>query len=187
MEPYSTLETNESYSFESPGYASTPVQIRNLGWQKAYPIKKKTLLDIDTVFIEKMLTPISHSYGGLAEQVFGQQALREKLSLGRLYALLHERYQMHARHMSDIRRRNMEVQGELCGARWNANLDSGRRALILEKMWHDLEAKERQGELDFWKDTNELRQNILEKAAEYSATRRRTGWLGKLEENAYKP
>jgi len=187
MEHYNTINTEEADAYTKQDYAPAHGHIRNLGWQKAYPIREKTILDTDKVILQEMLEPRANVYTNMADHVFGHQALFEKLGLKQLIKLLQERYQMHTRHMADIRRRNMQCQEQLCGARWNAKMDGGKRALNLERMLHELEAKERQAELDFWKDTNELRQNILEKAGEYAATRRRAGWLGRLEENAHKP
>ena len=187
MEHYNTINTNESYASSSQDYAPAQSHIRYLDWQKAYPVQKKTILDDDKIILAEMLEPRPNAYTNMADHVFGHQTLSEKLGLKQLVKLLQERYQMHTRHMAEIRHRNMQCQEHLSGARWNARMDGGKRALNLERMLHELEAKERQGELDFWKDTNELRQNILEKAAEYAATRRRASWLGSLEGNVYKP
>ena len=123
----------------------------------------------------------------MAEQVFGHQALKEKLGLKHLTEVLRERYQLHTRHISEIKHRNMQCQEQLCIARWNSKLDGGRRALFQERLLLDLEEKQRKEELDFWKDTSEIRQEILERASEYSATRRRASWLHGLEgeENVY--
>jgi len=144
-------------------------------------------LESDKYLLQEILIPSPSSYSSMAGQIFGQQALKERLGLKQLIGLLTERYQMHSKHLSEIKRRNMKCQEQLCVARLNSKLDGGRNALFQERLLLDLEEKQRQEELDFWKDTSEIRQKILERGSEYSATRRRASWLHGLEgeENVY--
>lgn len=144
---------------------------------RADPKYARSGVEANKYLLEEMLTPSPKSYTTMAEQVFGQQALKERLGLNQLTALLKERYELHTKHLADIRHRNMKCQEQLCTARWNWKLDGGRRAMIMERLVLILEDQQRQEELNFWKDTSELRQNILEKSAEYAATRRRASWL----------
>lgn len=141
----------------------------------------RSSLETEKYLLQEMLTPSDVPCKSLADEVFGQQALKEKIGLKQLTRLLEERYQIHMRLLADIKHRNMAVQQQLCVAKWFLNLDGGRRALNLERLLADLEDKKRQEELNFWKDTVELRQKMFEKASEYSATRRRVTWFEGIE------
>ncbi len=191
MDRYTPAKLNSLYSAPSRSYAVEPQSPEDedaMDWSKVTPVYKETILDSDKALLEEMLesSPASDTdLTDLAGQVFGRQALQEKLGLKQLLRLLHERYQMHVRHMNAIRHRNGSCQEQLSVARFTSAADGGKMALSLERMLQELESNERREEVDFWKDTSELRQKILENAAEYAATRRRADWLGKLEENDY--
>ncbi len=133
--------------------------------------------------LEEALHPPQPDYATLADQVFGSQARRERLSLQQLTHLLYDRGLLHKKHLCDIDHRHMDCQERLFIAReLSPNADSRQQA-SLERLLVQLEKDKRDEELGFWKDTLTLRQELLEKAGEYRATRDRWQHLGSLEVN----
>jgi len=167
--------SNSQYQVPKPEYSYAS---RLLYEPSSYSRKS---LETEKYLLEEILLPSRATYRSLADEVFGQQALKERISLKQFTKLLEERYQIHMKLLADIKHRNMNIQQQLCVARWFSNTDGGKRALNLERLLADLEDKKRQEELNFWKDTVELRQKMLEKASEYAATRRRVSWFERLE------
>jgi len=56
-------------------------------------------------------------------------------------------------------------------------IDAGRTQQNLERLIIQLEEEHREEEINFWKDTAEIREKLFEDAAEYSATKRRKDML----------
>jgi hypothetical protein len=120
-----------------------------------------------------------------AEQVFGNQARQQKIGLKHLVNILYERAVLHRSHLKDIDRRLMDCQEKLSILKMHFPVDGGRSQQNLEKLVIQLEEQHRKEELDFWKDTTEVREKLFEQANVYSATKRRKDMLyGMEDENA---
>jgi len=118
----------------------------------------------------------------IAEAVFGRQKDEKSVSLKHLNNLLKERSRLHVKHMNDIRHRWTECQDLLGGARIN-RLTSDKRMSNLESRLVQLESEERKTELDFWRDTAELRKDLFEAKKEYSAVSNRELLFDSVEDN----
>jgi len=117
----------------------------------------------------------------VAEQVFGNQARQEKIGLKHLANILYERAVLHRKHLKDIDRRLMESQEKLSIIKMHFPVDGGRSQQNLERLIIELEKQKRDEDINFWKDTLDIRQKLIEQAAEYSATKRRKDMLYSVE------
>lgn len=132
--------------------------------------------------LAKMLRPVYlPSDAPLAQQVFGGQMQRQRLSVEHILNLINERTVLHRRILDDIAHSHMDVQGQLYGARLHAKTDDHARELRVERLLFQLDEQRRREEVDFWKDTSELREKLFETAGEYQALRHRTSVLDTLE------
>jgi len=121
----------------------------------------------------------------VAEQVFGSQARQERIGLKHLSNILYERALLHKNHVKDIDHRLMQSQEKLSILKMHFPVDGGRTQQNLERLLLDLEKQRRDEELNFWKDSTEIRQKLFDGAIAYSATKRRQEQLSGLEgENA---
>jgi len=118
----------------------------------------------------------------VAEQVFGNQARQQRISLRHFANTLYERALLHKSHVKDIDRRLMEFQEKLSIVKMNFPVDGGKTQQTLEKIILDLEKQRHEEELGFWKDSTEVRQQLFEDAATYSATRHRKDLLCGVED-----
>lgn len=131
----------------------------------------------DTEVIHESLSPPDHAPGDLAAEVFGRQLRGEKLSTRHLASVLYERAGLYARHVGDIDHRLNKVQNELFRLQTIAPYDLDRDRLALERLLTQLESDRRQAELDFWKDTRDIRHELLERTQSYQASKHRADLL----------
>lgn len=122
------------------------------------------------------------SYAGpeaftVSEQVFGSQARQQKIGLKHSANILYERASLHAKHLKEIDRRLMDSHRKLSILKMHFPVDAGRTQQNLERLIIQLEEDHRAEELNFWKDTTEIRQKLFEDAGVYSATKRRQDML----------
>lgn len=121
----------------------------------------------------------------VAEQVFGNQARQQKLGLKHLANILYERALLHSKHLKEIGRCLMGCQEKISILKMHFPVDGGKSQQNLERVVLQLEQERRTEEINFWKDTTEIREKLFEDAAEYSATKRRQDMLYGVErENA---
>jgi hypothetical protein len=118
----------------------------------------------------------------VAEQVFGNQARQQKIGLKHLVNILYERAVLHRSHLKDIDRRLMDCQEKLSIIKMHFPVDGGRSQQNLEKLIIDLEKQRHDEELNFWKDTTEVREKLFEQANVYGATKRRKDMLYGVED-----
>jgi hypothetical protein len=118
----------------------------------------------------------------LAERVFGSQARQEKIGLGHLSNILYERAVLHKKHLRDIDWRLTDCLDRLSVLKMQFPLDGGRAQQHLEKLIIALEKQRHEEETSFWKDSAEIRQQLFESAATYSAANRRKDMLSGVEE-----
>lgn len=135
-------------------------------------------MQADANTLAKLLSPVSISgYASIADQIFGSQAERQKLSLEHILNLVNERSILHKRHLAEIQRRHMDVHAQLAGARRDWRLDNHRLATQLQSALIQLDEQRHREELQFWKDTTDLREKLFETAEEYQAGRHRASLL----------
>jgi hypothetical protein len=184
MNPYTFAKVQEAYftrsQYEPPqsyGYRDSLFQLSGNRYLRS--------LEKDIPMLQESLAPAPATQGypvTLAEQVFGQQKREHRTSLKHLVNLLYERSRLYRRHLRDIDHRLMDCQSRLSIARLLSPVETDREAMNLEKLIVALEKDRRKAELDFWKDSKELREGLFEQAMEYGATSRRARMLSGLEE-----
>lgn len=134
---------------------------------------------------EALHSYISPGTPTVAEQVFGNQARQQKLGLKHLANILYERAILHSKHLKEISRHLMGCHEKLSILKMHFPIDAGRTQQNLERLVLQLEQERRTEEINFWKDTTEIREKLFEDAGEYSATKRRQDMLYGVErENA---
>jgi len=132
----------------------------------------------DAILLRQALTPyVNPKTSTIAEQVFGNQARQQKIGLKHLANILYERAFLHAKHLKEIDRRLMHSHEKLSILKMHFPIDAGRTQQNLERLVVQMEQERRTEEVDFWKDTTEIRQKLFEEAGAYSATKRRKDML----------
>jgi len=128
----------------------------------------------DATLLKTALTSYADSQdSSIAEQVFGQQAREQGISLKHQANLLYERALLHRRHLKDIDRRLMQCHEQLSIIKMHNPIDGGRGQQNLERLVLQLEQEHRKEELEFWKDSKDIRQDLFENAHTYTAAKRR--------------
>lgn len=132
-------------------------------------------LQMDLNMLEKNVKQNSQdSYKSVAEQVFGSELKKQYTHLKHAAHLLTERSSLHQRHLKEIDRRHIEAQEKLFGAQINKTPENAKRVLNLEGQLAQLDKERRDEEVAFWKDTVELRQQLLENSWNYRDARQRS-------------
>lgn len=137
----------------------------------------------DMILLREALTSyIGPETGIVAEQVFGNQARHQKIGLKHQANILYERALLHKNHLREIDRRLMDCHRKLSILKMHFPVDAGRTQQNLERLVIQLEEDCRTEEINFWKDTAEIRQKLFEDAGAYSATKHRKDMLYGVEE-----
>ena len=110
----------------------------------------------------------------IATQVFGAELKKHTVTLTHAANLLAERAALHKRHLKEIDRRHIEAQEKLFGAQINHTPENAKRVLSLEGMLAQFDKERRDEEVAFWKDTVELRQQLLESGWNYRDAHQRS-------------
>ena len=183
MRPYerygisgSAYDPHSPYS-EQPTLRPTVYGLPGLGESE-----HREAMQHDAGTLAEFLTPAYFSESeSTAELVFGPQTHRLKLSLEHVANLIAERSRLHKRQHDDINARHLQIQERLFGARLHARLDGYRRATKLEQVLLQLDEQRRREEVQFWKDTVELRDKLFEQAGDYHALHQRRSLLESFE------
>jgi len=140
----------------------------------------------DAALLKEALTSYpSLKTSTVAEQVFGNQARQERIGLKHLVNILYERASLHRSHLKDIDHRLMQSQEKLSILKMHFALDGGRSQQNLEKLIIELEKQRHDEEINFWKDSTEVREKLFENVFAYGAIQRRQNMLSSVEgENA---
>jgi hypothetical protein len=119
----------------------------------------------------------------IAEQVFGAELDKHTVTLKHAANLLAERSALHQRHLKEIDRRHIEAQEKLFGAQINHTPENAKRVLSLEGMLAQFDKERRDEEVAFWKDTVDLRQQLLESGWNYRDAHQRSVVFSDVEAN----
>jgi hypothetical protein len=187
MNPYTFAKVQEAYfasrRYEPPQPYSQGDSLLQWSGNRYFDNLKK-----DVPLLEESLAPAPEASAypaPLAEQVFGHQKREHRTSLKHLINLLYERSRLYHRHLIDIDDRLIDCHSRLSIARMMSPARADLEQVNLEKLIVALEKDRRKAELDFWKDSKDLREGLFEQAIEYGATARRARMLSGLEgENA---
>jgi len=113
----------------------------------------------------------------LVSFVFGNQDMEHELASRQLAYVVEERRALTQRHLRDVQWRLDELaerkplRSRALGAYDDASLTE------VERQIHQLEREKRALELDLWRDTHEIRTELVKERQEREATRRRMGYL----------
>lgn len=128
---------------------------------------------LDAVLLKEALSPYAGRRDAtLAEQVFGSQARQGRISLAHLANILHERALLHRTRLRDINHRLVDCQDRLSVLKMNS-LGESKAQQHLEKLILELESQQHEEEINFWKDSTEIRQQLFENAATYGQAKHR--------------
>ena len=177
MNRYELPELQRLY-FSQSQYSPLPPSPADslMQWQGTYPT-----LAGEKPILDEALTRTPGQSDALADQVFGRQMQHARLGVKRLLQFLDERCGLHYRHMREISHEDIKCQEQLFISKISSPMDGGRRQSNLEKLLIQIESDKRREELQFWKDTFEIRQLIFEKVQEYAQTKDRAAMLGSVE------
>jgi len=181
---YNTIAQSRELYFQHSGYSvGKPVNSSYdslLQWPSNGYFER---LKPDAALLKEALTAyVRPGTYSVAEQVFGSQAKEQRLSLKHLTNILYERALLHRNHLKDIDRRLMQCQERLSIIKMHFPVDGGRCQQNLERLIIELEKQRHDEEINFWKDSTEIRQKLFDGAIAYSATRRRKDMLYGVEE-----
>ncbi len=136
----------------------------------------------DLTGLAEMLSPVHvPEERTLVEQVFGNQSSQQKHLLRHGTTLLKERARLHRQHLRELDHQHRHLQRKMPVTRPYSIVDNRQKELGIERMLLQLEQQKRQLELDFWKDSMDLRDKLFETAGEYQAIRHRTYLLEDVE------
>lgn len=176
MDRYTLAKVNETYCRSSGllQYGQAPVREYVISWPadiNSAPFQR------DSELFQEILSVPSSSYDSLASRIFGNQLRQQKLSVRHLGNLFYERASLYSRHVRDITSRHMNVQEEIYKERLMSPVQASRRQVALEAMLVDLEKEKRKEELEFWKDSKDVREALFESAGDYQSSSHRVHML----------
>ena len=119
--------------------------------------------------------------GSLAQKVFGQQVDEQKASGRHLSGLLEERWRLYRDHIGELRDEISRTKNRLYIASRPYVIDHPMRQANLEKFLLKLESDARKEEIDFWKDSIDLRDKMWDVANEYRKGVNRSRLFGRGE------
>ena len=122
--------------------------------------------------------------GTLADKVFGQQVEVQKASGHHLSNLLSERWRLYRDHIGELRDEISRLKNRLYLASRPYVIDHPMRQANLERNLLKLESDARKEEIDFWKDSMEIRDKLLDVAHEYRKGVTRSRLFGRGEEQS---
>jgi len=143
----------------------------------------------DLQLLRETLVPPTSLDESVAAQVFGNQLRQEKISVQHQAHLLQERAALYASQMADLTSSHLKIQEALFCERINSPHEATRRQMALEGLLFRLESEQRKAELEFWKDTRDVRETLFEKAQAYQAVSQRASFLERIggDDDQYKP
>jgi len=113
----------------------------------------------------------------LVSFVFGNQDLEHDLASQQLAYVVEERRALTQRHLRDVQWRLDELIERRPLRSRSLGAYDGASLTEVERQIHQLEREKRALELDLWRDTHELRTELVKERQEREATRRRMGYL----------
>ena len=136
--------------------------------------------------LEKFLA-YSFSKGNLAEEVISEKAHFQKASLDQMLNLIKERECSKYRNLSHLDSEIMGLQARLYPYLCHVYpiAPDNKRKSNLERAISELKNKRRHEEVDCWKDTSKLWQELLKNAVDYKAAKRRKAFCFPENKNGY--
>jgi len=145
---------------------------------------------------QKYLIPISSSYitgsrprsCNLVDLITGQQLKFNHLSLETIIQLLNERQQIRDKNHIGIMGQITDVSGEIsCFENLKYSQEARKNEMRLGKLKADLERELRDQDVTLWRDTFELRKELIDTEKRYQSSKLRTGLVSNSDHNESKP
>jgi len=115
----------------------------------------------------------------LVSLVFANRASQHELTSRQAALLIHERVDLAQRHLADVQRRLDElIERRPVRRLYGVSLFRDRSEIELERQILDLEKQKRDVQITLWRDTLDLRKELVTERGEYQAARRRMDFLG---------
>lgn len=133
---------------------------------------------------QKHLIPFSSNYVSqspshsedLVQLISGQQLKFNHLSLETIIQLLNERQQIKDKNHIGIMGQITDVSGEIsCFENLKYSQEARKNEMRLEKLKADLERELRDQDITLWRDTFELRRELIDAEKRYQSSKLRTG------------
>ena len=145
---------------------------------------------------QNYLIPISGSYiansrpqsNNLVDLITGQQLKFNHLSLETIRQLLYERQRIRDNNHGGIMGQITEISGEIsCFENLKYSQEARKNEMRLGKLKADLERELRDQDVTLWRDTFELRKELIDTEKRYQSSKLRTGLVSNSDHNESKP
>lgn len=157
---------------------------------------EKSSYDEDRNNWEKYLVPFSSNYVSqspshsedLVQIISGQQLKFNHLSLETIIQLLNERQEIRDKNHKGIMGQITDVSGELsCWENLKYSQDARKHETRIAKLKADLERELRDQDVTLWRDTFELRRELIDAEKRYESAKLRTGLVSASNHDENKP
>jgi hypothetical protein len=165
----------------------TPIQTYTVlppKWRIVYsedhllPPAERYLRRVDESLRQTQLSVAYRSDSDLVSMVFTNQALTHALKSRHVAQLLTERRTLAQTHLEGLQANLEQLRSRLTWrGGYSARIPRDRAEQDLERQILDLERQEREIEVTVWRDTLELRRELVDERREYQATRGRMNFL----------
>lgn len=126
------------------------------------------------------VTPAADASGDLLKSLTSQQLKFDYFSEDVLKQLLNERVTIRDRNRSAIQNRLTDVSGDIYGAYVLKTPDGDKRRQGLERTKMDLEKQLRDEDVTLWRDSLELRRELILASKKYAGSQFRQGLMSSL-------
>ena len=126
------------------------------------------------------VTPAADASGDLLKTLTGQQLKFDYFSEDVLKQLLNERVTIRDRNSSAIQNRLTDVSGDIYGAYVLKTPDGDKRRQGLERTKMDLEKQLRDEDVTLWRDSLELRRELILASKKYAGSQFRQGLMSSM-------
>lgn len=182
MEPYrpnsgGVEEDHYSSRYQTRAYSDTPLSHLDLSGDLLASALRYDLAQL------KAYSTLTHSQenGTLAEKVFGQQLEEKKASGRHLTSLLSERWKLYHDHIEELRNEINDLRNRLNMVARPYVILHPMIGANIERHLFRLESDARKEEIEFWKDSAEIRDKMLDVAHEYRKGVNRSRLFGQEE------
>lgn len=163
------------------GYRELPPKWRILAEERDYRSPTDRYLDqIDASLREardRVPAGGTGEAGDIVSLVFGNQSITHELTSRQLAHLIEERRAITQRHLRDVQSRLEELRERKPFRRQGPFFPDDATLTEVERQILNLEMQKRTLELDLWRDTHELRTNLVNERREQETARRRISYL----------
>lgn len=116
----------------------------------------------------------------LAQRIFGAQIGQNRFSARHFDTLLDERLRLYREHQADLQEEINQLRNRLKISGGPYSIVPAQVTSNLQRNLLKLEADQRKHQIDFWKDSTEIRAKLLENTLDYQSTQNRVRILDSL-------